>query len=111
MRKPPEAVPNSYARQWRRYRILRNSLVLLTVGWLPASRPIDDLSLKLFHEHGPAFLIENAWAFSCVFIGVYLMGWRCPRCGQQFFQRSWRNRWPFAKQCFHCGLSKFAEPS
>jgi Zn ribbon nucleic-acid-binding protein len=34
--------------------------------------------------------------------------WRCPRCGRIFAGTWWYNKGLLVRNCFHCGLPKFA---
>jgi hypothetical protein len=61
------------------------------------------------------FFAAFAWMMAFAMVGYRKGNFRCPRCGELFFQkfddRPWRTVWqhnPFARRCMHCGLPKWA---
>ncbi len=62
------------------------------------------------------FMAALVWMVAFAVIGYQRGNFRCPRCGELFFQkfddRSWRMSWqhnPLARRCLHCGLPKWAQ--
>jgi hypothetical protein len=103
-------VSEEYARQWRRYRIMRYLFWILFLGLFFILESANRLSMRFFGEYGPAFLVMLVWVSCCVLAAVLLGRWRCPRCGRIVAQEShWKHKLIFARQCVHCGFPKHAD--
>lgn len=67
--------------------------------------------LMLLRGIVPEFLgsmLMLVWFFGSVATGYWAAGFRCPRCGEYFFQGNfYRNS--FARRCVHCRLPKWEE--
>jgi hypothetical protein len=48
------------------------------------------------------------WFLCSVASTFWVAGFRCPRCGERFFQGHF-HRNGFARRCLHCGLPKWEE--
>jgi hypothetical protein len=101
----------NYAGEWRKYRLLRNVWLVLFLGVFTfpfTSDSLTDLSRRLLHDPGYPFLLEIAGMLLWVFVSDRFFWFRCPRCRQPFFRKSWRHDAPFTEQCVHGGLPKFS---
>ena len=91
----------AYADAWNDYR-RRRRLLLATVCAFAAFMAI------LTKNHWPVVIGIAFIGLVVVPVGLYVIDFRCPRCGQQFFVvRRHGNGW--ARRCLHCGLKKWAE--
>ena len=99
-----------YYPAWRIYRRRRRAFWLTTLAILPlvilgsvALLPISYLfdSEKLIMAAPIA--VMGGWFL----LYQRIVWWPCPRCGKPFFT-TWFRHWPFAGQCLHCGLGKYA---
>ncbi|PYU20134.1 MAG: hypothetical protein DMG32_22915 [Acidobacteria bacterium] len=105
-----------YLAAWRRYRRWSRAFWIGFGSYLPglafASRAVR------WRRNGDGtaiFLAAFVWMIIWVVIGYRKSNFRCPRCGELFFNkfddRPWRMVWrhnPFARRCIHCGLPKWA---
>lgn len=53
------------------------------------------------------YAVATCWIAAYGVAGVRAAWFPCPRCGKPFFARWWYRN-PFARQCVHCGLPKWA---
>jgi hypothetical protein len=80
----------------------------LWLGYLPGTfvlgQPFSDaLGSEI------AFLIVGlAWMATCLLVVFWCGSFRCPRCGNRFYQ-NWWYQGSYARKCAHCGLRKWAE--
>jgi len=104
-----------YSVAWRRYRRWSQLFWIVFVFYLPILAFVvgalgwthgDDLAI---------FVAAFVWMMAFALVGYQKGNFRCPRCGELFFQkfddRPWRMVWwhnPFARRCMHCGLTKWA---
>ncbi len=108
-RKCVVGVLNSYEDAWNDYR-RRRRFALASVAGVPTYV----LAFSALPSHlGSWFsiiVIMGLWILVLLSLGVSLWrlsSWRCPRCKQEYFMRN-RTHNPFARQCRHCGLRKWA---
>jgi len=52
--------------------------------------------------------VALAWMASCLLVVFWTGSFRCPRCGNPFYQWWWYQG-SYARKCAHCGLPKWAE--
>jgi len=98
-----------YNNEWERYRRVRNTSILLWLGFLPAvwilhsfsgianSEPIIGVLMAIY------FLVWVAW-------GIRVSLFRCPRCGKCLNTTWWFSLGGLNRSCLHCGLKKFSSP-
>jgi hypothetical protein len=96
----------SYAEQWQRYRYWVRMFWGLFLGWLPFGAVLGGVAL-LVQSDALVYPLLFAYAVAWVASGIVASNFRCPRCGKTFFW-SLRYRNPFARQCVHCHLPKWA---
>jgi hypothetical protein len=80
----------------------------LWLGYLPGTFMLGQpLSVALGSEI--AFLgVGLAWMAACLLVVFWCGSFRCPRCGNTFYQ-NWWYQGSYARKCAHCGLPKWAE--
>jgi hypothetical protein len=112
------AVSNgSYSATWSRYRLWSWAFWIGFASYLPglalASR---EFGWTRDGNVGAIFVTAFVWMLAWAAIGYQKTNFRCPRCGEEFFNkfdnRPWRMAWwhnPFARRCMHCGLRKWAD--
>jgi hypothetical protein len=99
---------NGYEQEWRDYRQIRNTFLVLFVSYVPVCFTFGFVSVRLFNTVMPAFVVAALWMVLLAFNGVRLNAWRCPNCGE-WFSGTWWYNWGFlARRCVHCGLPKYA---
>lgn len=104
---------HQYAIEWHEYKVRRTTLVLLYLGYLPFAILIDFL-LDTFLEGNETLMAVAAISWLAASgIAIWRFGsFRCPRCGEEFFNRKVfafiRFHQPLAKHCWNCGLKKWA---
>lgn len=99
-----------YSAQWRELDALKRRYWGAFLGYIPAGACAMWVDRLLDTEVVLGLTLVGVGA---VFVtaGWRLSGWRCPRCGDRFFQR--RGRFgvytnSFARRCMNCGLSRGA---
>ena len=103
----------SYARAWIRYRWWSRAFWAAFFLYVPG--------ISLIHraiggrDSGAVAAIAILWLIGFAVVGYFKTNFACPRCGELFFKRFdgrvWRQSWidrPWARQCLHCGLAKWA---
>ena len=112
------ALTTSYHEQWQAYRVRKRNLVLLLIaqfiGLIPFLILVAFIDHKLFAGTSmvmPAALVWGVWYISTAF---RLRRFPCPRCGKNFLGNEfdwYRNprAYLFGRECFYCGLRKFAD--
>ena len=50
----------------------------------------------------PPFIVV-LWLVALFAAGIWLLSWRCPRCHNYFFHKSWYHN-GFVTRCLHCDL-------
>ena len=102
---PPPA-QKAYRDAWQQYR-RRNQLFWLGFfGYVPVCLLVAHASSRVFHTQTPAAVVAVLWMLAMVVVGNYSIRWRCPRCNQPFFAKSWYHN-GFARKCVHCSLPKW----
>jgi Zn ribbon nucleic-acid-binding protein len=101
----------SYQQNWKEYKRLRNTFIVLLLGGVPVFALVGMLSVKLFHSATPASVVAILWFALFFFNGIRLQLWRCPRCEDWFSGTWWYNKSFLARRCVHCGLPKYATAS
>jgi hypothetical protein len=96
-----------YSAGWVEYRRRRNLYWLVWLTYIPGVLIIGLPLSWLFHSNIAAFVVAGLWMVAYVAAANYLGFWKCPRCGKPF-SRGWWYYNPFARECVHCGLSKWA---
>jgi hypothetical protein len=108
----------SYHEQWQDYRVRHRNLVLLLiaqfVGTIPFLVLVAFVDRKIFS--GTSLVMPAAWVWGLWYIttAFRLRRFRCPRCGKNFLGNMfdwYRNPRAFllGRECFYCGLRKFAD--
>jgi hypothetical protein len=100
-------VANKYEEDWREYKRIRNTFLLVFVTYVPVCFCIGVLSVKLFGTFTPGFVAAGLWMILFLFNGMRLNTWRCPRCEKWFSGTWWYNLGFLARRCVHCGLPKY----
>jgi hypothetical protein len=97
-----------YEQQWLEYKKRRALFMFVFVGYGASVAVISYLTQNLSYNHKLTNILGFSWfLFMIVAIGR-LQVWRCPRCGERFFMKSyWHNL--FASRCLHCGLEKYSD--
>jgi hypothetical protein len=101
-----------YQDAWRRYRRLRNTLLVIGLMELGPSETIYE---RVF---GRILGFQQSWEYIGILISTWflfqldrkLRYFNCPRCGHSFFSQKERPpafAW-LRRRCAFCGLSKFA---
>lgn len=107
----PETHGGEYSSEWDELRRLHRRLLkvaaagIATFGLIPVANSLRGIGFFLF----VAWVIVLVTLFSTL---MNLSYWACPRCGKPFhyIQRTFGNiNNPFAGQCIHCGLPKWAD--
>lgn len=94
-----------YQRAWRQYRRRRNAFVVSVLSFPVISCLVPLRSLGLGTNAWG--VIGVAWLALWGVLGGSLSLWKCPRCGNTYFQKSATNGM-FVRHCMHCGLPKWA---
>jgi hypothetical protein len=97
----------SYEEDWREYKRIRNTFLILLVTYVPVCFGVGAISMKLRNTFTPGFVAAGIWMVLLVFNGVRLNIWRCPNCGRWFSGTWWYNLGFLARRCVHCGLPKY----
>jgi hypothetical protein len=96
-----------YSASWAEYRRRRNLYWLVWLTYIPGVLIIGLPLSWLFHSNGAAFAVAGLWMVAFVAAANYLGFWKCPRCRKPFSRGRWYYN-PFARECVHCGLPKWA---
>jgi len=93
---------------WNPLRRIERLGLVLWLGYLPTVFVIGwPLSKALGSDI--AFLgVALAWMAVLALVVFWAGSFRCPRCGNPFFQQ-WGYQGSYARKCAHCGLPKWAE--
>jgi len=86
-----------YRAAWRDLRLRRTLAAVLILGFIPAS-----LFLVRLGPPGGRY-VQGIWLLSIIPAVLWLMRFRCPRCGELFLQRG-RNRLLLSRTCLSCGI-------
>ena len=105
-----------YSAAWRHYRLWSWAFWIGFVSYLPGLAFVSRaLGWTRDGNSTAIFLTAFVWMLAWAAIGYQKSNFRCPRCGELFFNkfdnRPWRMAWqhnPFARRCVHCGLPKWA---
>ena len=105
-----------YSAAWRRYKLWSGAFWIGFAAYLPALAFVNRALGGSREGGGTAiFVAAFMWMMIWCAIGYQKFNFRCPRCGELFFNkfdnRPWRMAWqhnPFARRCVHCGLPKWA---
>jgi hypothetical protein len=76
------ALVSGYEGDWREYKRIRNTFLLVFVTHVPVCFTVAVISGKLLGTFAPAFIVAGLWLILALFSGVRLSIWRCPRCGR-----------------------------
>ena len=98
-----------YSEDWKEYRHLRNTWLLVIVTYIPVVAAVAFVSMRLFKTLVPGFVTAFFWMALFLFTGIRLNVWRCPRCGEWFSGTWWYNLGFLARRCVHCGLHKYQQ--
>jgi hypothetical protein len=107
----PETHGGEYSSEWAELRRLHRKLLKVAV----AAIAILGLISVANSLRGVGVFLFVAWVIVLITLFSTLMNlsyWACPRCGKPFHysHRTFGNiNNPFAGQCIHCGLPKWAE--
>jgi hypothetical protein len=85
-----------YRAAWRDLRLRRTLAAALILGFIPASLTLARLVPWGGH-------VRLVWLLSIIPAVLWLMRFRCPRCGEPFLQRG-RNRLLLSRACLSCGI-------
>jgi hypothetical protein len=97
---------SDYEQNWKEYKRLRNTFVVVFLGSVPVFALVGFVSVKLFHTDAPASVVAVLFFALFAFNLIRLQLWRCPRCGDWFSGTWWYNKSFLARRCVHCGLAK-----
>jgi hypothetical protein len=102
---PERLSAGGYAGAWKRYRFWARLRLVGILGWLPYGALVGFVTdaLRLPGAFTPLAL---TWMGLLGVVAVRASRFRCPRCGETFFQRGLRHN-SMAKRCLHCGLQKW----
>ena len=104
---------SDYTAAWRNYRTRRLVSWVVCLSYIPGAMaiflgvglPLSSLTgIKADYFFYP---IAGAWMLAALITSLRTVSFPCPRCGKHFFS-TWWYRNPFARQCVHCGLPKWA---
>ena len=102
----------TFAEQWRQYRRLRKTTLVLAIGLLPWSFAVMMLAARLNPPIQSIVILVGVggWLAGVWFAGMRLSFWRCPRCGNPFGRRPFGGKKgnKVVRECVHCGLPKYA---
>jgi len=90
-----------YDQQWRSYRRWSRALWGLWFGWIPYYLVVSGVM-----HHDAPFWLAFPYVAAFMFAAFKYQMFRCPRCGQTFFDHS--RAWPLTSACGHCGLPRWA---
>ena len=94
-----------YDEHWRQHRRHNRAVLLLWLGWLPFGGLVVSPAMQVTGSENFGFALAGAWMLAFLTSGARAGNFRCPRCGKQFFSKSWyHNGW--SAKCLHCGLPK-----
>jgi hypothetical protein len=96
-----------YSEHWRRYRRLRNVLLVLWIGFIPGLAALTVAS-QAFGGATLWTVVALVWILATGRVGSVMTTLECPRCGQRFSEGFWLNQPFLTKKCVHCGLPKYA---
>jgi len=112
------ASQTDFAESWRKYKRLRDTLVVLSACFFFIG-PLTDLAVSSF-GFAPAnahFLVDGTWVLAEFFTAKALRSWKCPQCGKSFyggrrsqdkFSTYW-DWWFLPRQCASCGLPRYSQ--
>ena len=72
------------------------------MGGFAVSALVIYASQSTRYEHVVFWLSLGTWIFACIVAKSRLMAFRCPKCGQRFFNPYW----PYPEKCRHCGVAR-----
>jgi hypothetical protein len=106
----------SYSTAWRRYKLWSLAFWIGFAAYLPMLAFVNRVFAGNSVGAGNIiFAAAFVWMMIWCAIGYQKFNFRCPRCGELFFNkfddRPWRMVWrhnPFARHCVHCGPPKWA---
>lgn len=95
-------------RSWKLYRMLLALVWVMPITAVFGADRLNAASVGYFHDTGPAVVVSFLWVTVWWLTAIWVMAWRCPRCGKVFAQKSsFAHKLIFAKRCVHCGLPKY----
>ena len=99
----------NYAEEWRRYRRLRVTTLVLAAGLLPWTFAVMMLAARLEPPKQSSLILVGVggWLVGFWLVGMRLSFWRCPRCGKPFGRKMFSGK-IVVRECAHCGLAKYA---
>lgn len=77
---------NGYEDDWREYKRIRNTFLLVFALYVPVCFGVGVLSVKLFHTFAPGFVAAFVWMALFAISGIRVNLWRCPNCGEMVFR-------------------------
>ena len=87
---------------WRKFRIIRATLLLLIVAWIPYGLMISWVWRHQYWSEKIGLAVILGYVLMLIGVGCAYALWRCPRCGKVF-----RGLRPYAgKSCYYCNLPK-----
>jgi hypothetical protein len=103
-----------YRESWKRYQRLRLVFWLLLLSFFPMLGGVGSL-IERYSNLDPGNMLcpTLVWLVALWIVWNMICEWRCPRCDQKFFYRSFRFRSMIplflVRSCRHCGLHKLSD--
>jgi predicted RNA-binding Zn-ribbon protein involved in translation (DUF1610 family) len=95
---------------WASYKKRLAVAVALFLGYIPGVAAIAIPLQRITGSDVWVPAVASGWMVAWAVAVVRLNSFRCPRCGNVFHVRGLYGN-PFARNCLHCGLAKWSDPS
>jgi predicted RNA-binding Zn-ribbon protein involved in translation (DUF1610 family) len=92
---------------WHPYRFWTRFCWAIVLGYVPV---LLSLCILTDAPHSQMMLMWLGYVAIICFTSFKALSFRCPRCGQFFFRKSFCHN-TLTKRCLHCGLLKWEEPT
>src|SRR5258706_16033961 len=96
-----------YAARWHDYKRRRNVFLFLVLISIPFGY-FQDRLLSTLQLEASRWIITLLWAVFLTIAAVWMINWRCPRCGKRFVYKYSRSpasaKWPCSFSCLRCNL-------
>ena len=94
-----------YQDAWNDYKRRRNFFLVVFLGYIPWGALVFFAMDKLGIPQSAVWVLIGAWFVLYPVAAIRFSLWRCPRCGNPFYQKWWYHN-GFARKCVHCGLAR-----
>jgi hypothetical protein len=94
-----------YQDAWSDYTRRRNFFLVVFLGYIPWGALVFFVMNKLRMPQSAVGILIVAWFLMYPVAAIRFSLWRCPRCGNPFYQKWWYHN-DLARKCVHCGLAR-----